>query len=323
MDTRDAGGLDAYLRGGRGGGPEPSNWSEGEAAWELGGVAHRLAWATRVSAFGLDYARPFEYRALGATLQPRVSGALGTSVLTVRGDVRRGSWSLAAPPGSTDTAASGALSLTGGSVTLGRLVGPAWVEAGAETYFGAFDGWFTGAVASASLSRGAFDLGFTARAWSTPVGSEVGAYGSVAYSPTDAATVRLELGRYDSDPLYGTPGSFGASVGISVRVGALRLPVRRNRIVELLAADDDGRRARFRLQDARARTVAVAGDFTDWRPRPMTRAGDDWLLEMTVPTGVHHFAFLVNGRQWVVPADAPGVSADEWGRKNATLVVDP
>ncbi len=322
VDTRDAGGLDAYVRGGRGGGPEVSSWLEGEAAWELGGVAHHLAWATRVSAFGLDYTQPFDYRAFGASVQPRLSRALGASILTLRGDLRRGSWTLAVPPLTPDTPSAGNLSLTGGSLTLGRLVGPAWLEAGAETYDGAFAGWFTGGVASASLSSGAFDLGLTARAWSTPIGSEVSAVGSVAYTPTDAATVRLQLGRYPTDPLYGTPGSFGASLGVSVRVGSVRMAAR-NRVVEVLSADDAGRKARFRLEDARARTVALAGDFTDWRPLPMTRTGDAWLLEVTVPAGVHHFAFLVNGREWVVPADAPGVSADEWGRKNATLVVDP
>ncbi len=323
VDTRAAGALDAYVRGGRSDGPNASSWTEGEAAWELGGITHRLVWATRASAFGLDYSRPFDYRALGAALQPRISTELGSSVLSLRGDLRRGSWSLTVPPGATDTAAAGTLALTGGALTFGRLLGPAWVEAGAETYRGAFDGWFTGALATVSLSRGPFDLGLTARAWSTPLDPELGLAAIAAYSPTDAATIRLEAGRYATDPLYGTPGSFAASLGVSVRLGSLQAPLRRTRPVELADSGADGRKARFRLRLPHATSVAVAGDFTGWRPRPMSRAGDDWLLEMTVPNGVHHFAFLVNGSKWYVPDDAPGASADEWGRRNATLVVEP
>ncbi len=323
VDTRDAGALDAYVRGGRSDGPDRSSWTEGEAAWELGGIAHRLIWAARARAFGLDYSQPFDYRALGAALQPRVSTELGNSVLSLRGDLRHGSWSLSVPPGSTDTAATGTLALTGAALTLGRLVGPAWVEAGAESYRGAFDGWFTGALATASLSRGPFDLGVTARAWSTPIGAELGVSATAAFTPTSAATIRLEAGRYATDPLYGTPGSFGASLAVSVRVGSLAVAPRRTGPVELADSAAGGRKARFRLRLPHATSVAVAGDFTDWRPRPMARAGEDWLLELTVPSGVHHFAFLVNGRNWFVPEDAPGVSADEWGRRNATLVVDP
>ena len=54
----------------------------------------------------------------------------------------------------------------------------------------------------------------------------------------------------------------------------------------------------------------------------MARDGDDWVLELTIPAGVHHFSFLLDGRIWFVPAEAPGIAADEWGRKNATLVVE-
>ncbi len=326
VDTRAAGGLDAYVRGGRGDGPSPASWAEGAAAWEVGGANHRFAWAARASAFGLDYSEPFDYRALGGALQSRISANLDANVLTLRGDLRRGGWHLTGPTADTlavDSLGSGVLALTGGSLTLGRMIGPAWIEAGAESYRGAYDGWFTGGLASASVSKGPLDFGLVARAWETPIGAELAVAGSASFSATEAATVRLELGRYATDPLYGTPGSLGASLGISVRLASVHGRSRPRPTVELGAAGPDGRRVRFRLRAPTAQTVALAGDFTDWRPRPMSRAGDDWLLELTIPTGVHHFAYLVNGQEWRVPGDAPGVTADEWGRKNATLVVDP
>lgn len=77
-----------------------------------------------------------------------------------------------------------------------------------------------------------------------------------------------------------------------------------------------------RLERARAERVEVIGGFTDWEPRAMRRGPDRWMLELWVPTGVHHFGFLVDG-DWFVPEGHPGNVPDEWGRTNATLVVSP
>lgn len=46
-----------------------------------------------------------------------------------------------------------------------------------------------------------------------------------------------------------------------------------------------------------------------------------WAVELTVPGGTHHFGFLVDG-SWFLPDDAPDAVADDWGRRNATLVVE-
>ena len=46
-----------------------------------------------------------------------------------------------------------------------------------------------------------------------------------------------------------------------------------------------------------------------------------WAVELSVPEGTHHFGFLVDG-DWFVPVDAPDTVPDEWGRRNATLVVE-
>ncbi|HEX9109820.1 MAG TPA: glycogen-binding domain-containing protein [Longimicrobiales bacterium] len=323
LDTRDAGGFDLFARGGRGGGPDPANWTEGEAGWEIGRANRHIAWGARTTVFGLSYAQPFQYRAYGGTLEPRVSMGAGRSVLALRGDLRRGGWRLTLPATDSSSAPSGTLAVSGGALSLARAVGGAWLEAGAEGYHGAYDGWFSGGFASGTLSRGPVDVGVTARAWSTPIGSEVGVAGSLTFAASDAASVRLEIGRSMTDPLYGTPGSLGASIGVALRLASVDASWRRSPVVELGAGGPAGRRARFRLRAPQAHTVGLAGDFTGWRPRTMERNGEDWTVELTIPAGLHHFAFLVDGREWRVPADAPGVSADEWGRKNATLVVEP
>jgi 1,4-alpha-glucan branching enzyme len=76
----------------------------------------------------------------------------------------------------------------------------------------------------------------------------------------------------------------------------------------------------FRLKRPEAREVSVVGDFSDWKPLPMVRNGDFWKLRVPVEPGLHHFAFRVDGA-WYVPEDAPGQVDDEFGRRDATLVV--
>ena len=323
LESSGVGALYLFARAGRGGNGETAQWVEGEAAWELGRAGRHYAWRLRASGFGLDYQQPFDYRALGVTFEPEVLMPLGASVLALHGDIRHGSWRLGAPDTATgDSAGTGRLALDGAALSLGRLLGPVWLELGAESYRGALDGWFTGGFAAARWVAGPLDLGLNGRAWSTPAGSEVGVTGGAGLALGAGLAIRAEVGRDTRDPLYGTPGSFGGSVAVSLRLAHASPTGKPNTVAELGPTRGDGRVARFRLHAPQAHAVGLAGDFTGWRPRPMARDGDDWVLELTLGAGLHHFAFVVNGRDWTVPRDAPGVTADEWGRKNATLVVD-
>ncbi|MFW5951061.1 MAG: hypothetical protein ACOCVZ_02985 [Gemmatimonadota bacterium] len=54
----------------------------------------------------------------------------------------------------------------------------------------------------------------------------------------------------------------------------------------------------------------------------MERTRNGWTWRGVLGHGLYHFGFLVDG-QWALPPDAPGVVDDGWGRKNASLVVDP
>lgn len=331
--TATAGDFNLSGRGGWGQrveGSRGARWGEGEGAWEIGRAVAHFGWGVRTSAFLLSYASPFEYRALGAGVAPRVSLGTGGSIYTLTGDFRGGSWSrpLMPPPTDTtlpviDSARSGALAVAGGAIAAARLIGPAWLQGGVEAYRGALDGWFRGVTAAAALSRGRYDLGFSARLWRTPVETEFGFGASFDVPASAVGSLHLDVGRSTRDPLYGTPGSFAASAAVSLRLAHFGHAGRRHPLVELGDTAGDGRRARFRLRLPRARLVALAGDFTDWRPQPMLHVGDDWIAEMNLPHGVHHFAFLVNGQSWFVPPGAPGVSDDEWGRRNATIIVEP
>ena len=128
------------------------------------------------------------------------------------------------------------------------------------------------------------------------------------------------VSRSISDPLYGVPGDLALSVGVSVSLGRRSLgpPVP----ATLGASAGRGRIVRFVFERADARSVAVAGDFSEWEPRAMQRdAKGAWTLETVLEPGVYHYSFVVDGETWTVPANAPGLVDDGFGQKNATLVV--
>jgi hypothetical protein len=53
----------------------------------------------------------------------------------------------------------------------------------------------------------------------------------------------------------------------------------------------------------------------------MVRDGSRWRVRLNIPPGTHHFGFLADGI-WYLPEDAPDTVPDEWGRRNATLVIE-
>jgi len=51
------------------------------------------------------------------------------------------------------------------------------------------------------------------------------------------------------------------------------------------------------------RSVAVVGDFNDWKPDATPMEGPDskgvWRTRLRLPYGVYEYRFLVNGNQWL------------------------
>lgn len=142
-----------------------------------------------------------------------------------------------------------------------------------------------------------------------------------------SAGARLQLGprlaldavaRRDTfDPLHLQPAQTSWSVGVSVRLGrpgpAVTPPVP--------SAYVNGE-AVIRLRAARSKGApSIAGDFNDWRPAPMTRAGDHWMYRVAVPPGVYHYAFVSGDGEWFVPEGVAGRKDDGMGGHVAVLVV--
>jgi hypothetical protein len=82
----------------------------------------------------------------------------------------------------------------------------------------------------------------------------------------------------------------------------------------------------FVLVAPEARSVAVVGDFNNWGLGDTALVAENhngvWSVSAPVRTGVHRYAFLVNGKQWVADPTAPRAAGDDFGQPSSALVVE-
>jgi len=82
----------------------------------------------------------------------------------------------------------------------------------------------------------------------------------------------------------------------------------------------------FVLVAPTAHSVAVVGDFNDWGLNDSALVATNhegvWSVTAPVPAGVHRYAFLVNGKQFVADPSAPRSTDDDFGMPSSALVVE-
>lgn len=78
----------------------------------------------------------------------------------------------------------------------------------------------------------------------------------------------------------------------------------------------------FRLHTTDARDVALAASFTDWKPTYELQQVSDglWTVLLPVEPGVHDYAFVIDGEEWVPDPYAPQVD-DGFGGTNSRLTL--
>jgi hypothetical protein len=76
----------------------------------------------------------------------------------------------------------------------------------------------------------------------------------------------------------------------------------------------------FRLDAPRASQVRLAGSFTNWAPSYSMEQVSPGIWSVLVPLdpGVHNYAFVVNGGEWLADPAAPAV-ADGFGGVNSRI----
>lgn len=82
---------------------------------------------------------------------------------------------------------------------------------------------------------------------------------------------------------------------------------------------------RFALAAPAARGVALVGDFHDWdrdaTPLAPVGAGDEWAVTVRLRPGLHAYAFVVDGTQWVPDPTAPRAPDDEFGVPSSVIFI--
>jgi hypothetical protein len=80
----------------------------------------------------------------------------------------------------------------------------------------------------------------------------------------------------------------------------------------------------FRLE-AMASRVQLAGSFTNWEVRYELReaAPGVWSITVPLPHGVHDYAFVVDGQQWVADPYAPQIGDGFGGTNNRLALLPP
>ena len=80
----------------------------------------------------------------------------------------------------------------------------------------------------------------------------------------------------------------------------------------------------FVVEAEGARSVQLAGDFSDWQPSvELTDPDGDGIWSGRVPLepGVHEYMFVIDGSEWMADPNADGSRDDGFGRKNSLLAV--
>jgi len=82
----------------------------------------------------------------------------------------------------------------------------------------------------------------------------------------------------------------------------------------------------FVLVAPAAQSVAVVGDFNDWGLNDSALVATNhqgvWSVTAPVPAGVHRYAFVVNGKEWVADPSAPRSAGDDFGMPSSALIVE-
>jgi hypothetical protein len=203
----------------------------------------------------------------------------------------------------------------GGGVELGERIGDVAPRLAVEMYDSPQGAYVVGRL-GLEVRPPSGSLYVEGAVWDTPDGSELVLIAAFRVPTGGRYTFVASGGRYGPDPLLDSPpaGGIGAGVGLELaRIGPT--PELTWEIV------DDGRQALIlALRAPGAERVECIGDFTGWEEVPMLKDGDVWRVTLPVDPGVQHFGFFVDG-EWYVPSQAPGLTEDEWGEAQATIIV--
>jgi hypothetical protein len=171
--------------------------------------------------------------------------------------------------------------------------------------------WFTDLSLGLTATTGIVSASVwgLARLSSTYVSKGAGSV-QVQVFPNSRVAIEIGGGSYLPDPYQGLPRGGFVTAGIrlfthrqrSPRLGA---PVPQPLLIPQRLGDSVI--VRFRMPGAKS--VAIGGDWDDWRPHALQSVGPDiWSGSLALKPGTYHFNLLVDGTDWVVPGGVAIVS---------------
>lgn len=340
--------LELGASAGRGSSSAAGMWTGGRASYSVSRVIGMLDISLLAQGNGTTFLTPitlgddseYSQSLFHGSIRPGLGLSIAGTRVSATGMYARGGWQsststqvvsdpsplpLPRPGGIEERTveADGGIVVAGGTLSLLRMFGRTGIELSASTLEAqnqVASGRYSGVDATITTSLGMLDLMAGARRWRVPDDdAQLGGHAGFGVALGDGAYLQAIVSRSVSDPVTGIAGDLGFSAGISLRVGRRSLGGPLPAAVG--AAAPAGRVVRFSLRHD-ARTVEVAGDFSNWERRAMQRGADGtWALETVIAPGVYHYAFVIDGETWMVPDGASGIVDDGFGNRNATLVV--
>lgn len=90
-----------------------------------------------------------------------------------------------------------------------------------------------------------------------------------------------------------------------------------------VTGSSDQEKVTFALHARAVESVALVGDFTDWRTDQVKlepAGNDEWRVTVKLPPGRYRFAYVVDGGEWRADDEAAPV-LDDFGRPTSVMTV--
>lgn len=253
----------------------------------------------------------------GATVEvmPAVTYARGP----LRAELASGFVGTTAAADSAGTASRG---LSESSTRLIAAIAPGVELSGEGRFLHASDGDWKYAGAAAQAERGRWGAWAYAGSWLGSFPAPKAAYGVGGSVRQGRNRLEASVRQEPTDPLYLSTPRRTWSVQLSRGFGRVpTAPARAPQPPPLVLPAVANGVAVFRLPRSEyPQAPALMGDFNRWQPVAMTAEGDWWTASVSLPPGVHHYAFRTATGAVVVPPGAPTVD-DGFGGVSAVLVV--
>lgn len=198
----------------------------------------------------------------------------------------------------------------------GTALGPVDVRADLD-HWRAEEGGYTQVGGRLSLMQPRFQAWAALEHW---LDEQLGATGweaGVRVPVTNRLAFMVRGGHQAADILFWVPAQRSWSLALQLRTGADPL----TRALPAPVVRDARRAVTLTLPANGLEAPAVAGTFSDWEKLPMHRVGGEWRLDLTLPPGVHEYAFVDADGTWFVPEGTPGRKPDGFGGHVAVVIV--